>query len=561
MKIIKKYILIVVLVVGSIGFWSFKDSNFAIVKNLDIFYTLFREMNMIYVDETDPEKMIKTAIDAMLKKLDPYTVYIPESRIEDYKFMTTGQYGGIGAMIRKSGENIIIAEPYENFPATKAGLRAGDIILKIDGKDIKGKSVQGMSDFLKGEPGSTFEMEIKRPGEDKPKTIQIKREKIQIKSVPYYGLINDSIGYFLLTNFTHSAYPEVKEAVKTLIKDGAKSLIFDLRDNGGGLLIQAVNIVNLFVEKGEEVVSTKGRVSQWDKSYKTTMPASFPDIPLSILVNNRSASASEIVSGSLQDLDRAVIIGTRTFGKGLVQTTRPLSYNAQLKVTTAKYYIPSGRCIQVLDYSHRNEDGSVGKIPDSLMTQFETKNHRIVYDGGGIRPDIDITPETLSNIAYYLLVRNLIFDYATDYRLKHDSIAPATNYTFTENDYLDFKKWIDNKELNYESISALQLDELIETAKKENYYQYSKESFDRLRKELANDKDKDLETFKSQIIRLIEKEITTRYYYKKGSLENTIRKDKTVLEAIDILNQPLVYKNILEGRSEQGNIKIDTLQH
>ena len=555
MRQLKKYIIIALIGIVGFGLWSFKDSNFAIAKNLDIFYTLFREMNMIYVDETDPEKMIKIAIDGMLKKLDPYTVYIPESKMEDYKFMTTGQYGGIGAMIKKRGEYVIVAEPYENSPADKAGLRAGDIILKVDGKDVKGKNTQELSDFLKGEPGSQFEVEIKRTGEENTKIIKIEREKIQIKSVPYYGIINDSIGYFLLTNFTRSAYPEVKAAVEDLVNQGAKSLIFDLRGNGGGLLIQSVNIVNLFVEKGNEIVSTKGRVSQWDKSYKAQMKAEFPNIPLTVLVNSRSASASEIVSGSLQDLDRAVIIGTRTFGKGLVQTTRPLSYNAQLKVTTAKYYIPSGRCIQALDYSHRREDGSVGEIPDSLMSQFKTKNNRLVYDGGGIRPDIDIETEMLSNIAYHLLSKDLIFNYATYYRLKHDSIVSSKNYTFSDKDYNDFKHWLEDKDLNYESISASRLDELIETAKAESYYQPFKASFDKLKADLTNHKEKDLETFKTQIIRLLEQEIVTRYYYKKGSIENMIRKDSAVIKALNILEQPSFYNTILKGTNPEGNIK------
>jgi len=547
MKQLKKYILIIVIAIGSLGIWSFTDTNFAIAKNLDIFYTLFREMNMIYVDETDPEVMIKTGIDAMLKKLDPYTVYIPESKMEDYKFMTTGQYGGIGALIRKDGEYVLISEPYENFPAAKAGLKAGDRIIKINDKEVKGKNTQEMSDFLKGEPGSDFKMEILRPGDTEHKTLTITREKIKIKSVPYHGMVNDSIGYFLLTNFTHSAFPEVKAAVKDLVNQGAKALIFDLRGNGGGLLIQSVNIVNLFIEKGNEVVSTKGRVSQWDKTYRTKNTALFPDIPMAVLVNSGSASASEIVSGSLQDLDRAVIIGGKTFGKGLVQTTRPLSYNAQLKVTTAKYYIPSGRCIQALDYSHRNEDGSVGKVPDSLMTEFKTRNGRSVYDGGGILPDIDIKRETLSNIAFSLVTQNLIFDYATDFYLKHDSIAPAKTYNFSDKDYADFKLWLADKELDYESVSARELEELINTAKQENYYEHAKESFDKLEKELANDKNKDLETFKNQVKKMLEQEIITRYYYKNGTIENMVTKDSAVTKAVQILNNKKEYKKILHS--------------
>ncbi len=556
----KKIIIILSIAVMSLSFWAFTDSNFAIAKNLDIFYTLFREMNMIYVDETDAEQMVKTAIDAMLKKLDPYTVYIPESKMEDYKFMTTGQYGGIGAMIRKNGDDILIAEPYEDFPAAKAGLRAGDVIMTVDGVAAKGRNTEQLSEMLKGEPGSSFLMKIQRPGETEPKEVKIEREKIKIKSVPYYGLINDSIGYFLLTNFTQSAFPEVKEAVKSLVDEGAKSLVFDLRGNPGGLLIQSVNIVNLFVNKGQDVVFTKGRVSQWDKHYKTQNPALFPDIPLCVLVNSSSASASEIVSGSMQDLDRAVIIGSRTFGKGLVQTTRPLSYNAQLKVTTAKYYIPSGRCIQALDYSHRNEDGSVGKIPDSLITEYQTKNKRLVYDGGGILPDIDVEVKTLSNIAFYLVAKNLIFDYATNYRLKHETIAKPKDYVFNDADYDDFKHWLKDKTLDYESLSAQQLEDLIEVAKKENYYEHSKSQFDQLKASLANDKDKDLVTFKDQITKLIQQEIVTRYYYRKGSIENMMTKDPAVVKAVEILQDKALYQKILAGQYAAGNIKLSDQQ-
>lgn len=557
MKAFKKIIILLVIVVSALGLWSFNDTNFAIAKNLDIFYTLFREMNMIYVDETDPEKMIKTAADAMLQKLDPYTVYIPESKIEDYKFMTTGQYGGIGAMIRKEGDYVLISEPYEDFPAAKAGLRAGDIILKVDGKDVKGKTTQEMSDFLKGEPGSTLLVEIKRPGkEEESKTITITREKISIKSVPYHGLINDSVGYFLLTNFTQSAFPEVKEAVKDLVEKGAQSLIFDLRGNPGGLLIQSINIVNLFVEKGKDVVYTKGRVSEWDKTYKTQVAALYPDIPLVILVNSGSASASEIVSGSMQDLDRAVIIGNRTFGKGLVQTTRPLSYNAQLKVTTAKYYIPSGRCIQALDYTHRNEDGSVGKIPDSLITEYETMNKRIVRDGGGIVPDINVESETLGNISYALLAGNFIFNYVTEYRNTHDSIESPRTFKLTHKDYEDFKNWLGEKDLEYESNSAVELSALIDIAKKENYYEHSKAAFDQLSADLANDKNKDLKTFEDQVKRLLEQEIVTRYYYQKGAIENMVLKDEAVLKSLEILRHKEKYKQILLGVSEEGQIKL-----
>ncbi len=560
MKKLRNALIVTVIALGSLCFWAFKDSNFAIAKNLDIFYTLFREMNMIYVDETDPEQMIKTAIDAMLKKLDPYTVYIPESKIEDYKFMTTGQYGGIGAMIRKSGDYILIAEPYENFPAAKAGLQAGDKIIKIDNIDIKGKNVEQMSELLKGEPGSAFKMLIERPGQEGTITFEVEREKIQIPPVPYYGMMNDSIGYFLLTSFNQSAYQEVKKAVTALEKQGAKALIFDLRGNPGGLLIQSVNIVNLFVDKGNDVVYTKGRVSQWDKSYKTRVEALYPNIPMAVLVNSGSASASEIVSGCMQDLDRAVVVGSRTFGKGLVQTTRPLSYNTQLKVTTAKYYIPSGRCIQALDYSHRNEDGSVGKVPDSLITEYQTKNKRLVYDGGGVLPDISVEQEKMSSIAFSLVANNYIFDYATEYKQKHSQIADAKDFKLSDQAYDDFIQWLKDKDLEYESVSENRLEELIEAAKEESYYEHSKAQFDSLRNTLTADREKDLSIFKPQIIRLLEDEIVTRYHYQKGSIENMIQQDKVVLKALQILENKKMYEAILSGTYEDGNIKLSKKQ-
>ena len=557
---IKISILLLITIIMVSSFSAIKDKDFEIAKNLDIFYTIFREINLLYVDETDPEKMIKTAADAMLKELDPYTVYIPESRIEDFKFMTTGQYGGIGATIKKENDYIIIAEPYEGFPAYKAGLMAGDKILKIDGKDAKAKTTQEISDFLKGKPGSEFTLTIKRYGRKDTFNLKIKREKIQIKAVPYYGMLNDSTGYLTLSSFTRSAYKGVKEAINKLIKKGANSLVFDLRNNPGGLLVQAIDIANLFIEKGNVVVKTKGRVAQWNKTYLTQKEALFPNIPLVILVNSHSASASEIVSGTIQDWDRGVVLGERTFGKGLVQTTRPLSYNAQIKLTTAKYYIASGRCIQALDYSHRRENGSVGKIPDSLITKFETHNKRIVYDGGGILPDINITNENMSNITYALLQQNLIFKYATIYRYKNNTITNAKNFKLSNKDYQDFSDWLIKQSFEYESISKYKFDELVEIAKQEKYFKLYKNDFDQLKQKLNSNPKRDLKIYKSQIKNLLEQEIVTRYYYQKGQIENSLSKDTLITQALKILNNKMEYKEILKGIYKKSNIKLDSLQ-
>ena len=378
----KKYIIFAaafLILFLSLGFSTLKNKDLDLVKNLDIYYTLFRELNMFYVDETDPEKLVSTSIDAMLSSLDPYTTFIPESDMDDFQFQTTGEYGGIGSLIRKSGKQVMIAEPYEGFPAAKAGIRAGDVILKVDGTPTKEMEIEAVSEKLKGKPGTELTLVIDRYDEEKPLEISILREKISILNVPYYGMIDPGTGYIRISNFTTGASKEVENALNELkSKNDLNSLVLDLRSNPGGLLLEAVRICNLFVDKGELIVSTKGKMTQWDSEYSTSQQPIDKEIPLVVLVNRGSASASEIVAGALQDLDRAVIVGQRTFGKGLVQTSRPLKYNAQLKVTTAKYYIPSGRCIQALDYSHRNPDGSVGSVPDSLISEYLTRNGRLV---------------------------------------------------------------------------------------------------------------------------------------------------------------------------------------
>jgi len=542
-----KLISIFVVLVSIVGFISVDDENFQIVKNLDIYTTLFRELNLYYVDDIDAGDLIKTSIDDMLESLDPYTVYIPESKIEDYKFMTTGQYGGIGAMIRKSGDYVIITEPYEGFPAYKAGLRAGDKIVEIDGKPVKGKSSQDISELLKGDPKTEIKLSIKRYKQDKIIEVPVIREKIKIKSVPYSGMLNDSIGYIRLSSFTQGCSKEIKKAYNKLNKEhNLKGLVFDLRGNPGGLLMEAVATANIFIPKGQEVVSTKGKVKQWNRTYKATSDPVNTEIPLIVLVNRGSASASEIVSGVIQDLDRGVIIGTRTFGKGLVQTTRDLSYNSKLKLTTAKYYIPSGRCIQALDYTHRNEDGSVGRIPDSLITEFKTKDGRKVYDGGGIMPDIVVKPAVMSKISASLYTKNLIFDYATYFRYKHDTISSPKTFVITDDIYADFTNFLKDKKFDYVLESEKKLNKLEKAVKKDKYDDVVKSDIDDLRKKLAHDKNKDLIKFKPEIKELLRDEIVSRYYYQTGRAISAIKTDSTVFKALDVLQDTTEYSSILQ---------------
>lgn len=545
---LKITIAMVVIAVSGFSFYSFTDDYFEISRNLDIFSTLFRELNIYYVDGVKPGDLMKKGIDSMLESLDPYTNYIPESDIEDYRFMTTGQYGGIGALIGQRGEDVIITDPYENFPAQKADVRAGDVILEIDGKSIKGKKYDDISKILKGQPKTIVKLTLKREGDAQPIVKEIERDDIKIKSVPYYGVIQDGIGYIRLTGFTENAGNEVKKALTDLkTKSNIKALVLDLRGNPGGLLNEAVNIVNLFVNKGTDVVSTKGKVKEWDKQYKALNNAVDTEIPVAVLVNSGSASASEIVSGAIQDLDRGIIIGQRSFGKGLVQTTRPLSYNSQLKVTTAKYYIPSGRCIQALDYTHRNEDGSVGKIPDSLMSEFKTKSGRTVYDGGGVYPDFVTEPRMLSNISQSLVSKYYIFDYATKFRMAHPSISSAKTFHLTETDYNDFVSFLSGKEYDYTTKSEKEMEELKSTAEKEKYFESVKAEYEALKKKIMHDKNADLKKFKEEITEMLENEIVSRYYFQNGQVEASFDHDDEIRKAVEALNDKAVFTSILNN--------------
>lgn len=551
LKKTRTWVIAGAIAVAGIGSYSFTDEYFEISRNMDIFATLFRELNIYYVDETKPGDLMKKGIDSMLESLDPYTNYIPESEIEDYRFMTTGQYGGIGALIGQKGDQVVITDPYEGFPAQKADLRAGDVIIEIDGKAVKGKKYDEISKILKGQPKTPVKLLVKREGEKDPIEKTVMREEIKINSVPYYGMLDDEIGYIRLTGFTDNAGGEVRDALLELkSKNNVKSVVLDLRGNPGGLLNEAVNITNIFVDKGVDVVNTKGKVKEWDKTYKALNNPVDTQIPLAVLVNSGSASASEIVSGSIQDLDRGIIIGQRTFGKGLVQTTRPLSYNSQLKVTTAKYYIPSGRCIQALDYTHRNEDGSVGKIPDSLVSEFKTKSGRLVYDGGGIAPDFATEPEYLSNIAQSLLSKQLIFDYATQYRIRHASIPSAKDFRISDAEYTEFVTWLYDKEYDYTTKSEKTFDELKEIAVKEKYYDGMKEQFESLRKSLMHDKQADLIKNKDEIKQLLQDEIASRYYYQKGRIEASFPYDPEITKAIEALKNKEVFTAIMNRKPE-----------
>lgn len=543
---VRWYYLLIAL--GILGLFSFTNNGanyFEISKNLDIFATLYREVNTYYVDDVDAGKLMKKAIDEMLESLDPYTNYISEAEAEDFRFQMTGQYGGIGSMVGTRDGLIVITDPYEGYPAQKADLRAGDIILEIEGKSTKNKTTADVSKLLKGQPGTQVKLLIRRDGEGEFTKV-LTREEIQLKNVPYSGMISENTGYIRLASFTQNAGKEVRDALVELKKNpGLKNVILDVRGNPGGLLHESINIVNVFVPQGQEVVRTKGKVQEWDKSYHTLNQPVDTEIPVVVLTNRGSASASEIVSGSIQDLDRGVVIGQRTFGKGLVQSTRPLTYNAQLKVTTAKYYTPSGRCIQALDYSHRNSDGSVGAVPDSLKKAFKTKNGRTVYDGGGIDPDVATKQFTYSKIAESLLINQLIFDFATQYRTKHPTIAAAKDFKLTEADFNEFKNFITGKKYDYQTASEKSLEEFRKKAEEEKYFEAVKGQYEQLKQNLNHDKQADLEKNKAEIIELIEAEIAKRYYFQRAQYEMAFKHDEDVQEALKLFADMNKYRQLL----------------
>jgi carboxyl-terminal processing protease len=538
------------MIVATIAFAAFSfrkpaEKYFDIAKSLDIFATLFKEVNAYYVDEVEPQKLIRKSIDGMLESLDPYTDYIPEDEIESFRISTTGQYGGIGALIGVVNERTVITHPYRNFPAFRAGIKVGDEIISIDGKDMRGKSTADVSTMLKGQPKTDLEIKLKRYGQKDVLSFKIKREKISITNIAYYGMVEPTIGYMRLDDFTPGASREVADALVDLKDQGAQKIILDLRENPGGLLHEAINIVSVFVSKGQEVVSTKGKVEEWNKSYSTLNSPVDTEIPMVVLVSEGSASASEIVAGSLQDYDRAVLVGKKTFGKGLVQTTRPLAYNTQLKVTTAKYYIPSGRCIQALDYAHRKADGTVERFADSLKTAFKTRSGRKVYDGGGLDPDVESNSEYMGSVTAALVNSGLIFEYASRYCAQHPAPTALTNFKLPDGEYEKFLAFLKENKFTYATPLERNTKQLIETAKQERYYSELESQLNNLRHTIETSKSTDLMRFKSEIAMLLEENIAFDYELNEGQAAISLHRDKTVLEARKILNDPVAYKKIL----------------
>jgi len=538
-------LLIVVVGFTALSFTPPAERYFEIAKNLDIFASLYKEVNGLYVDEVNPNKLIRTGIDAMLNSLDPYTNYVPEDEVEDFRAQNTGQYGGIGAVTREFGSHTLVSMVYDGYPAARGGLRIGDEITKMDEVDLSRISVEEANHLMRGQVGTTVTLTVKRQGVDQPMKFTFKREKIKVNNVPYQSMITPDVGYFQLTDFTQDAGKEVKNAVEALKQQGAKSIILDLRDNPGGLLVEAVNICNVFIPKGKLVVSMKGKLEESNSTYETLNNPVDVDMPVAVLINRGSASASEIVAGTLQDYDRAVVIGEKSYGKGLVQVSRPLSYNSQVKITTAKYYTPTGRCIQVLDYTHRREDGSVASVPDSVKKSFKTTHGRTVYDGGGIDPDVITKGVEASAIAQALFTNGFLFDYATLYTSKHPTIPSAKEFSLTNSEYEEFTEWMKGKKYSYRSVVEAQLSEVIEEAKKEGYYAELKPQLDNISNKLTDSRKNDLMTFKDQIKMLLEEDIVSRYYFEKGSVEASFKYDNDIKKAIELVNASAQYKKLL----------------
>ena len=551
-------ILVASLLLGGIffGFKSSDDRNFQIVKNLDLFNSVFKELDMFYVDTINPKEIIEYGIHAMLSKTDPYTDYYPEED-NTLKEMTTGKFGGIGSVVRyyTPRKRVVIVEPSEGHPAAEAGLKAGDVILEINGKEMAQENrtpnelTEYVSSNLRGEPGTVCALKIDRPISDStyvPLEIKVTRGTIRTNPIPYYNMVNDSVGYIFISTFSmDGCSKEVKKALIELKQRGATSLILDLRGNGGGLLGEAVKVVNFFVPKGKEIVVTKGKFKQMDNTYRTTSEPIDLEIPLTVLVDGSTASAAEILSGALQDLDRAVIIGNRTFGKGLVQTLRYLPFNSSMKITTAKYYIPSGRCVQALDYSKRNADGSIARTPDSLTNVFHTASGREVRDGGGIRPDIEVKLDKTPNILFYLMNEDMIFDYATQYCIKHPAIEQVADFKLTDADYAEFKALLKKRNFSYDRQSEAMLKNLKEIAEFEGYMEGAKDEFSALEKKLQHNLDLELDRFAKDIKPLLSEEIVKRYYFERGAVQETLKEDKVLQKAIEVLQNPTEYASIL----------------
>lgn len=544
---IKTKIFAIALIIIAFSSFTYVDNYFEIAKNIEIFTSLYKELNTFYVDETKPGELMKTGIDAMLKSLDPYTVYYPESRIEDYRFLTTGKYGGIGITSHFNQENeFVITEVYQGFPGDKAGLKPGDIVREIDQKTFEDKTPDEIGDLIKGQAGTELSLNIFRKGENRTFEANVTREDVEIPSVPFYGMIDDKIGYVKLSKFTKTASKDVRNAIKDLKNSqGMEELVLDLRYNGGGLLREAINIVNFFVPKETLVVKTKGKIDSWNKTYVTLSEPLIPQMKVAVLINGRSASASEIVSGSLQDLDRAVVVGVQSFGKGLVQQTKSIAYNSKFKLTVAKYYTPSGRCIQKLDYSHK-KDGVAKAIDEQNINAFETANGRTVYDGKGITPDVFVKTGEESKIYNGLVKEHIIFDFATNYYYNHDSIVAPADFRLTDAEYAEFVSFAKNSDFEYKTQTEELLTQLIEASVEENYFDDAEDTFSQLRTEIAPDVNRDLTKFQSHIKKRVEAEIVSRYYYQDGKVRNELAKDEYLTKVAEIFDTN--YSQILKGK-------------
>ena len=538
-------IILGTVVLISFSFRKPAEKYFDIAKSLDIFATLFKEVNAYYVDEVDPEKLIRKGIEGMLESLDPYTDYISEDEIESFRITTTGQYAGIGALIGVVNNKTVITHPYKNFPAFKAGIKVGDELISIDGKKVQGKSTAYISTLLKGKPMTDVEIRLKRLGQKENLLVTVRREKITLSNLAYTGLVETEVGYIKLDDFTPGAAREVSNALLGLKQKGAKSIILDLRDNPGGLLQEAVNVVNIFVPRGQEVVFTKGKVENWNKSYRTLNNPIDTEIPLVVLVSEESASASEIVAGALQDYDRAILIGKKTYGKGLVQTTRPLAYNSHLKVTTAKYYIPSGRCIQAVDYTHRKQDGSALRMEDSLKSEFKTKHGRKVYDGGGLDPDIVTESEYVGSVTASLVNAGFVFEFASKYCSENPDMPDLSSFHLSDKDYNDFLGFLKAQKFAYSMEIEQSTKELIEAAKQERYYPYLEAAINVLKDRIAAVKASDFTKFKAEIMKILEEQIAFHYALNEGQASVSLNRDNTITEALKVLHDTEVYHKTL----------------
>lgn len=547
-----RYALIAAATLVAAGaFTAASKPDFALGRNIQILFNMFRDVSAFYVDSVDTDEMLRDAAAGMTSNLDPYTVLIPEDEMEEFEILTTGKYGGIGALVRQSGDWIAIAQPYEGFPADKAGLVIGDKLLEVDGRSIRGLDVSEVSSMLKGSPGTALRLKVEKLLTGEQADVTLRRERIEISGIPYYGMIADGVGYVLHDDFTEECSLDMRRALVELKKQGATSLIIDLRGNGGGILQEAVKILSLLVPKGTEVVSMKGRIGELDETFTTQTDPIDTRMPVVVLVNSQSASAAEIVSGALQDLDRAVLLGQRTFGKGLVQSTRPLGYNAFLKVTTAKYYIPSGRCIQALDYAHRNDDGSVGTVPDSLIREFRTSGGRKVYDGGGVMPDVRIEPQYVSRFTTVLYGKGYLEDFANDYFRRHREGVDVDRFTLPDDEYDRFVEFMQDKDVEVESQTQRTVDELRRQAEREKYLDRISGELEAIERKLKDDKNADLQAFREDIRKLLESEIVMRYHYYAGVARHSALRDRKVRAAVELLADTARYRRILSQQDTE----------